>query len=197
MTRAERLAALLEAATDVLSERGYHGTTMRDVAEAAGVSLATLYHYVAGKDDLVYRVEHQLLQAAVVSARAALVGRGSRDRLKALLTDHIRRVQRHPAEALSIAGRLAPPGREGARRLARLRTEYMALVQATVEAAVGGRGRRRNPEEPAWMILGMAERVATEAAQGRTPPRPGPLATRVLSLYLDGARALARPRPKS
>ncbi len=193
MGRAERLEPILDGAAEVLSERGYFGTTMRDVASQAGVSLATLYHYVAGKDDLVYRVELRLLTAAVASARATLAGRGSRDRLKALLTDHIRRVQACPAEAQSIAGRLAPRRGEGARRLAALREEYLSLVQATVEGALRSKGRRRRGEELVWMLLGMAERAATEAAGSAPEPRPGPLATRVLSLYLDGARPAKRP----
>jgi len=194
VAHADRLEPILEAAADVLSDRGYYGTTMRDVATQAGVSLATLYHYVAGKDDLVYRVEHRLLDAAVASARAALAGRGSRERLKALLTDHIRRVQACPAEALSIAGRLAPLRGEGARRLAALRAEYFDLVQATLDVALRQRGRGRHAEERVWMLLGMAERVALEAGEGRGAPRPGPLATRVLSLYLDGAARPGRTR---
>ena len=198
MTHADRLDQILEGAASALSAKGYHGTTMRDVAAASDVSLATLYHYVGSKEDLVYRVELRLLEAAVASARAALAARGTRERLKALLTDHIRRVQAHPIEASSLAGRLAPPGGPGSRRLAGLRDEYRAVVQATADGALPrsvSRGARA--EERTSMLLGMADAVALETGTGLSTRRPGPLATRVLSLFLDGARPARRPRGAS
>ena len=47
MARAERLDLILDAGARVLAERGWHGTTMRDVAAEAGVGVATVYHYLA------------------------------------------------------------------------------------------------------------------------------------------------------
>jgi AcrR family transcriptional regulator len=43
---------LLEAALTLFSERGYRGTSVRDITRAAGVTEAVLYHYFANKADL-------------------------------------------------------------------------------------------------------------------------------------------------
>lgn len=44
---------LTAAAIETFSERGYHSTTIRDVALRAGVSIGLIYQYVADKEDLL------------------------------------------------------------------------------------------------------------------------------------------------
>src|SRR5262245_15303056 len=50
---AETKAKILEAALDLFRERGYDETTMRAVAERAGVSLGNAYYYFASKEPLL------------------------------------------------------------------------------------------------------------------------------------------------
>lgn len=49
---AERRALLLEAALDVMGERGYHGTSLDEIAKAAGVSKALIYEHFDSKRDM-------------------------------------------------------------------------------------------------------------------------------------------------
>jgi AcrR family transcriptional regulator len=61
-------AAILSAALDLFQERGYEATTMRAIAERAGVSLGSSYHYFPSKEHLVlefYRHTHELHVAAI------------------------------------------------------------------------------------------------------------------------------------
>ena len=44
--------AILDAALDLFSEKGYFGTSLRDVAAAVGVRESAIYNYFAGKDAL-------------------------------------------------------------------------------------------------------------------------------------------------
>jgi AcrR family transcriptional regulator len=58
----DRLARLVECATQVFIEQGYRRTQMADVAKALGVAKGTLYLYVESKDalfDLVIRCADQ------------------------------------------------------------------------------------------------------------------------------------------
>ena len=53
-SKSERTQArIVEAAMALFRERGYDGTTMRAVAEAAGVSVGNAYYYFASKEHLV------------------------------------------------------------------------------------------------------------------------------------------------
>jgi AcrR family transcriptional regulator len=56
-------AAIFNAALELFQERGYEATTMRAIADRAGVSLGSSYHYFPSKEHLVlefYRHTHEL-----------------------------------------------------------------------------------------------------------------------------------------
>lgn len=60
---------ILDAAVRVFAERGFHGTTVPEVAEAAGVGTGTLYRYFEHKEALVnevYRDAKQRLRSALL-----------------------------------------------------------------------------------------------------------------------------------
>lgn len=57
--------AIVEAATRVLCERGYAGTTTNHVADAAGVAIASLYEYFPNKDAIVAQVAEKLRDRVV------------------------------------------------------------------------------------------------------------------------------------
>ena len=48
------------AALELFAERGFHGTGIRQLAERAGLSSASLYHYMGTKEDLLV----ELMRAA-------------------------------------------------------------------------------------------------------------------------------------
>ena len=61
-------AAILSAALELFQERGYDATTMRAIADRAGVSLGSSYHYFPSKEHLVlefYRHTHELHLVAI------------------------------------------------------------------------------------------------------------------------------------
>jgi AcrR family transcriptional regulator len=53
---ATKRPAIVRAATSLFAERGIDGTSMRDIAEAAGVREAAIYRHFAGKDDLAREI---------------------------------------------------------------------------------------------------------------------------------------------
>ena len=50
--------AILDAAVELFSECGYDGVSMRQIAEAAGVSKSNIYHHFASKDALYLGILH-------------------------------------------------------------------------------------------------------------------------------------------
>jgi AcrR family transcriptional regulator len=45
---------IVERASAVLFEKGFHGTSIRDIAAACDMSMGQLYHYISSKDDILY-----------------------------------------------------------------------------------------------------------------------------------------------
>jgi len=72
---AKRLS-ILKAAARIFNERGYHQTSMSDVADALNVSKPFLYYYLKDKEDILYqcsRVATEELRRMLDEVRAAEV----------------------------------------------------------------------------------------------------------------------------
>jgi AcrR family transcriptional regulator len=69
---AETRQRIVEAALELFKEKGYDGTTMRAVAQRAGVSLGNAYYYYASKDDLVLGFYDQLQTSHTAAAEKVL-----------------------------------------------------------------------------------------------------------------------------
>ena len=68
--KASRRADILAAAKQVFAERGYHGTTVADIARQAGLSYGSIYWYYDSKEALF----HELMSAEAASLRAFING---------------------------------------------------------------------------------------------------------------------------
>jgi AcrR family transcriptional regulator len=58
LSRPERRAAIIKAVRRLFAEKGFHGTTTRELAEAAGVSEALLFKHFPTKEALYAAMEH-------------------------------------------------------------------------------------------------------------------------------------------
>lgn len=69
--------SLTDVALRVFAERGFDGSSMDDVARAAGITKAAIYHHVSGKEALLERGLHRALEAlfAVLVEPGATHGR--------------------------------------------------------------------------------------------------------------------------
>lgn len=53
---AERRQQIIDEAYRAFATRGYHGSSLREIASAAGIGLSTLQHHFAGKEELLVAV---------------------------------------------------------------------------------------------------------------------------------------------
>ncbi|MDQ1009619.1 AcrR family transcriptional regulator [Streptomyces sp. V4I23] len=68
---------LLTVAVRIFNERGYDGTSMEHLSRAAGISKSSIYHHVAGKEELLRRAVSRALDAlfAILDEDGAVAGR--------------------------------------------------------------------------------------------------------------------------
>src|SRR5438105_4524307 len=67
----DKRATILQAALELIAERGFHGAPMSLVAQHAGVSAGIIYHYFASKEELIHALYRQI---EADFSRALLVG---------------------------------------------------------------------------------------------------------------------------
>ncbi len=93
-----RQQCLVERAFDIIAEEGFEGLRTRSVAQAAGISVATLHYYFPVKDHLIVAVAEYLSeqfrrqQAPAVSS----VGHAAYDALRQMLANHLYHRQHCP-----------------------------------------------------------------------------------------------------
>jgi AcrR family transcriptional regulator len=77
MTAAGTVAAqttrerLVSAAVSAFAAKGFHGTTTRDIANAAGLSPAGVYVHYASKEDLLFSISEEGHRGVLAAMRAA------------------------------------------------------------------------------------------------------------------------------
>lgn len=118
--RGERTAErILDAAEALFAERGFAGTTMRDVAEAVGIRTPSLYNHFESKDELYAAVLERGIRP-VIDLLAGFVGpRGRSGGQRELLEQVVRLLGARPNllrlvqfETLTGGARLTPALRD-------------------------------------------------------------------------------------
>ncbi|MCH4024276.1 MAG: TetR/AcrR family transcriptional regulator [Acetobacter sp.] len=100
--QADRRREILEIAAELFAERGYRATSIRDIAERAGLLAGSLYYHIRSKEALFVEIHNTALAAAAMRIHNALNG----------LTDPWERLQAACLEMLEIqlnAGSLTLP----------------------------------------------------------------------------------------
>ncbi len=96
--------AILDAARDSFSDRGYHRTTLLDIAQRAGTGVSSLYSYFPSKLHLLYAVVEPWQKECIWRLEAAVRKvEDPRDRLRAILLGVWRDI---PMENIGLANSL-------------------------------------------------------------------------------------------
>jgi AcrR family transcriptional regulator len=62
---------ILEAAARIFSEKGFHATSMQDIAEAVQLQKASLYHYFSSKQEILVEILDEALE--LINTRLEIV----------------------------------------------------------------------------------------------------------------------------
>lgn len=125
----ERLERLLGTAARVFAAKGYHPTTMRDLSRTTGMSLAGMYYYVTGKDELLFLIQQRCFTRVLEGAQEAVrEGNDPVDRLERFITHHVTFFAEHMEEmkVLSHEADSLSPDRKAA--IDRLKRRYVDLL---------------------------------------------------------------------
>lgn len=147
---------VVAAAGRLFAERGYHGTSMRDLGTELGLLGSSLYAHVTSKEDLLVAVVERGAELFEASAEAARAEDGSgAERLRRLVAGHVDVVVDHLDEVrtfLNEARFLDPAHRE---RIVAARDAYEAEYRAAIALGLddGSLQWRVDPKIGGIMVL--------------------------------------------
>ena len=105
---------LMESALKLFSEKGYDGTSIREIIEMAGVTRPVLYYYFENKEDLFRRLLETRCARMTCEWDAAIAGAsGLKARLIALITMAFRQMEQSPEVIRLILVMFFAPSQSG------------------------------------------------------------------------------------
>ncbi len=180
----ETVEAVLEAAARVLPESGYARATTNRIAEAAGVSVGTLYEYFANKEEVFDALIQRQLEAIVSAIRSADPDP------EAPLGPELARILRLAMGAMPRGPGLLRaleqvPGAVFRRRLDAAREQVVAFARRLLEVH-RGELRVTDLDLAAFVVVSSAEGIAANASDDRFDEPLARETGSLLSLYLTG-----------
>ncbi|MBK9265260.1 MAG: TetR family transcriptional regulator [Polyangiaceae bacterium] len=149
---------ILEAAAAAIAEHGFHGMSMRVLAQSTGMSLANFYNYFDSKEDLLFALHARSFSALLSAVDAELQkATESEEKLYTFIATHVAYFIQHTAVMHVLvheAGRLAPKHRPTVRKL---KDDYFGRARAIVATILAERGERRGGEidRATYNVFGM------------------------------------------
>ena len=124
---------VVRTAGRLFAERGYHGTSMRDLAAELGLLGSSLYSHISSKEDLLVEVVEKGAVLFQSSADAALATSGTAaDRLRALVAGHVDVVLDHLDEVRTFLNEAGALDEEHRNRVLAARDRYEASYRAVL-----------------------------------------------------------------
>lgn len=194
----DRRAEVLTLAADLFAERGLRATTVRDIADAAGILSGSLYHHFDSKEAMVDEILRGFLDPLFAQYRTIVAaGRSPRGTLEALVAASFRAIdEQHSAVAIyqAEARHLADQPRFGYIR--ELLAEFRALWHDVLRAGVADGSFRPDLDiEMAYRFLRDTVWVAVSWYHPGGKLSIDEIASQYLSIVLDGI-AIRRRRTK-
>lgn len=189
--RASKREAVLRVAAQMFNEKGFHATSLDEVAERLNITKPTLYYYVKNKDEILFECVNiglQMLQDAIEKVAAS--GGSAMDKLVAGMHQYVRIVTMDFGMCVIRVGE-DPLPLESQRKLRRFKAaldkEFRELIR---QGIAEGSFAPCDPKIAAFTIAGALSWIGRWYQPGG-PLQPDDIATQCIDLLIGGLS----PRP--
>jgi AcrR family transcriptional regulator len=132
-----RRREIFDATINLFLEKGFYETSMREVAEAAGIGKSTLYDYFPSKDDIiVYAIENSLLEITQRAQAILSQNANAGIRLRRLMHMHMDHLLANRAFYLRLTAEAGRLNKVSQNRIQVKRHAYQDLLQNLIEEGI-------------------------------------------------------------
>ncbi|MGE5313682.1 MAG: TetR/AcrR family transcriptional regulator [Acidobacteriota bacterium] len=188
---------ILNAARILFSQKGYHNTTLEEIAHKAEFAKGTIYNYFANKDELFFGIMNSVIDEMHAAAQEAF--QTGPDDLRERFTRFAHRLIAYAVEHRDLFRTLMQEGlrtlsdnmNEWLQQMSRKEEEFRAgIVRVLKQEIEQGRMRPIDPYDAALMFEGMVRMYCMHFAK-RLQERPSDeevrqAAERTVSIFYDG-----------
>jgi AcrR family transcriptional regulator len=155
--RGKRASNVYRVAAEIMCHKGYEATSMNDIAEAAGLTKAGIYHYIRGKEDLLFGIMTYAMdnveQCIIVPATEVT---DAEERLRTVLERHTRSVVEGVGAITIVLEEMTALTPAHRRVITSRKRAYFEFIRRTLQQlAEEGKLRNVNPTTAAFSLLGM------------------------------------------
>ncbi len=130
----ERRDQILNAALEAFHAKGYGQTSVRDLGNAVGMSVAGMYHYFSTKEDILFAIIDNSVDRLLLGLEDARRSAESpEDRLRAMLAETVRIVIEHREEIRILIDNADKLPSDRQDRIRGKRAQSAAIVRAELE----------------------------------------------------------------
>jgi TetR/AcrR family transcriptional regulator, cholesterol catabolism regulator len=188
---------ILESAAQVFCQKGYHGASMADIAQAVGLQKATLYHHFGGKQEILAELLDKAL--AIVTLNMEQVNQtkcSPEEKLHLAMRTYLKMLceQGNLASVLILEYRSLE--KEWYTRHIRNRDRFEKMWRDMVQEGVDkGKFRCESVSITVWALLGVMNWTITwYRPEGKLPAEA--IADQFANLFQDGLGTKNRSRNK-
>ena len=182
----EKAHLILNGAAKVFSEKGYHHASMRDIAKVTGMSLAGMYHYFSGKEEILFSIQRFCFREVLDRLQDRLdEAADPHQKLRTIVRNHLEfftqnvtemRVLSHEAE--SLAG-------DYRQHIDEMKREYYQIVSSVLDELHESGWKKAERRRATLSFFGMINWIYTWYSP-RRDGSPDELANTMMSILDHG-----------
>jgi len=158
--RKRRRDEILHAALRAFRQKGYHGTTLDDIASHLGVRKTALYHYFPDKQAILYECHRKSLKEVERLLKASRSVEPRSERLAFVIREHVR-VMTETLEGSPLAFEVTALSGERQKEIVAARDRYERALRRLIDAGIAsGEFRPVNSKVAVFAILGSINWIA-------------------------------------
>jgi len=160
--RENKKVAILKSAAKLFRKRSFAGTTVKDIAEDAGIQQGSLYYYISSKEDVLFEIINTILDKAISEFKHVLLLKlEPPQKLILSIKTHIGFVSEHQDEmaiAIETTEALSP---ERFKIVDNKRDLYVSIFEDIIKEGIekGYFRKIRDPKIITFALLGMCNWV--------------------------------------
>lgn len=181
----KRRHEIFHQVVQIFSKKGFYETSMREIADAAGLGKSTLYDYFKTKDEiLIYFFEDQLRDMTQEAQKIALQNLSADERLRQITEKYLESLQANKSLFLKLMQETQRLKLESQKQVQAKRYGYQDLVRALIDEGIReGVFRKVNSLLAARLLIGS---ISSAVYGSRPTGSPQEMLQETLDIFFKG-----------